>query len=247
MIKKPGIFITGTDTDVGKTVVAAGLAFALRERGIRVGVMKPVATGCGGQERCLIPSDAVYLLEAAENEFPSLSSPSRFRNPLAPSVAAVVENRDVDLKGIRKAYQELQKMYDFIIVEGIGGLMVPIAKDYFVTHLIREFELPLLIVARGGLGTINHTLLTVDAAQIRGFDIKGIIFNRVATVNYTLAEMTNPKIIHDLSGVPILGSLPEMEGIDIESCSFGQLKAVFQERIQIDKLLSSTALPAKPL
>ncbi len=243
MKMKPGIFITGTDTEVGKTVVSAGLALALKARGIKVGVMKPVATGCYGPEKRLIPSDAVYLFEAAENEYPSLTSPSRFRNPLAPNVAAVLEKREVDLDSIRKAYMELQKHYDFIIVEGIGGLLVPLTKDYFVSNLIREFHLPLVIVARGGLGTINHSLLTVDAAVIRGFDIRGIIFNRVPTVNFSMAEITNPKVVHDLTGIPVLGSLPEMEDLDVESCRYGQLKEVFEERIQIDKILSGSSLP----
>ena len=235
---KPGIFITGTDTEVGKTVVAAGLALALKERGIKVGVMKPVATGCRGTDGHLISADAVYLMEAAENEFPPLTSPSRFRNPLAPNVAAILEKREVNLEQISKAYRELQKHYDFMIVEGIGGLLVPIAKDYFVTNLIREFQLPVLVVARGGLGTINHTLLTVDAAVIRGFEIRGIVFNRIPSVNYSLAEMTNPKVIHDLTGVPILGSLPEIEDLDIESCRYGRLREIFQERVQVDKILA---------
>ncbi len=244
MKTKPGIFITGTDTEVGKTVVSAGLALALKARGIKVGVMKPVATGCHGPEKRLISSDAVYLFEAAENEYPSLTSPSRYRNPLAPNVAAVLEKREVDLESIRKAYLELQKHYDFIIVEGIGGLLVPLTKDYFVSNLIREFHLPLVIVARGGLGTINHSLLTVDAAVIRGFDIRGIIFNRVPVVNYSMAEITNPKVVHDLTGIPVLGSLPEMEDLDVEGCRFGRLKEVFEERIQIDKILSGSLLPA---
>ena len=175
---KAGIFITGTDTDVGKTVVAVGLALALKERGLKVGVMKPIATGCHGDDRHLISSDAVCLWEAAENEYPTLTNPIRFRNPLAPHVASSLEKKEVDLKQIRRAYQELQKQCDFMIVEGIGGLFVPITRDYFVANMIREFNLPLVIVSRVGLGAINHTLLTVDAALIRGFDIKGIIFNR---------------------------------------------------------------------
>ncbi len=238
---KPGIFITGTDTEVGKTVVAAGLAMVLKERGIKVGVMKPVATGCRGVEKRLVSADAVYLMEAAENEFPALTSPSRFRNPLAPNVAAVLEKKEVDFKQISRAYRELQKHYDFLIVEGIGGLLVPIAKDYFVTNLIREFQLPVLIVARGGLGTINHTLLTVDAAVIRGFEIRGIIFNRIPSVNFSLAEMTNPKVVQELTGAPVLGSLPEIDDLDIECCRFGRLKEIFQERIQVEKILAASA------
>ncbi|MBI3306935.1 MAG: dethiobiotin synthase [Candidatus Omnitrophica bacterium] len=237
---KPGIFITGTDTGAGKTVVAAGLALALRARGIKVGVMKPVATDCQGVPNRLVSLDAAFLMEAAENEFPALISPSRFRNALSPHVASIVEKKDIDLKKIYKAYQELHKHYDFVIVEGIGGLLVPLTKDYFVSNLIREFRLPVVIVSRAGLGTINHTLLTVDAAVIRGFDIRGIIFNRIPAVNYSIAEVTNPKVIHDLSGVPILGGLPEIEGLNVESCRFGKLREIFQERIQIDKILAGT-------
>ncbi len=241
---KAGIFITGTDTDVGKTVVAVGLALALRDRGVRVGAMKPVATGCHGHDRYLISNDAVCLWEAAENEYPSLTNPVRFRNPLAPHVASSLEKKEVDLKQIRRSFTELQKQCDFMIVEGIGGLFVPITRDYFVANMIREFQLPIIIVSRVGLGAINHTLLTVDAALIRGFDVRGIIFNRVPTVNYSLAEITNPKVIHELTGIPILGSLPEIENLDTETCRFGNLKQIFEERIRIDKILDQPLLAA---
>ncbi|HOW58786.1 MAG TPA: dethiobiotin synthase [Candidatus Omnitrophota bacterium] len=236
-MKAAGIFITGTDTDVGKTVVAAGLALVLRDRGLKVGVMKPVATGCYGLEERLIPQDAAFLMEAAQNQFAPLTSPSRFRNPLAPSVAAMLEKKEVNIQNILKCYQQLQKHYDFLIVEGVGGLMVPLKKDYYVANLIREMGLPILIVSYAGLGAINHTLLTVDAAVIRGLELRGIIFNRVSVTNYSLAELTNPKVIHDLSGVPILGSLPDVEGLNLDSCQFGSLKEIFQERIQVDKIL----------
>ena len=239
--KANGIFITGTDTGVGKTVVAAGLALVLRERGMRVGVMKPVATGCVGEGKRLISGDAVYLLEAAENEHPLLSNPLRFRNALAPSVASVIEKKEIPIERILKAYRELQRHYDFIIVEGIGGLLVPITRDYFVANLIHEFGLPLVVVARGGLGTINHTLLTLDAATIRGFEVRGLIFNRMPRVNVSIAEITNPKVIHDLTGIPILGTLPDLEDVDVETCRFGSLKEVFKERIDLDRLFSAPA------
>ena len=236
-MKKPsGVFITGTDTGVGKTVIAAGLALVLRERGMRVGVMKPVASGCTGEGKRLVSVDAAYLMEAAENEHPYLTNPLRFRNPLAPSVASVIEKKEVPIERILKAYRELQTYYDFVIVEGIGGLLVPLTKEYFVSNLIHEFGLPIVIVARGGLGTINHTLLTVDAAAIRGFEIRGIIFNRMPRVNFSIAEITNPKVIHDITGIPILGTLPELDDVDVETCRFGNLKEVFKERIDLDKL-----------
>ena len=243
MSLKPGIFITGTDTGVGKTLVAAGLALALKERGMKVGVMKPIATGCYGSESRLVSSDAVFLMEAAENDQPPLICPSRFRNPLAPNVASAIEKKVVNLKHIRAAYEELQKQYDFVIVEGIGGLLVPISKDYFVANMIRDFELPIVVVSRASLGTINHTLLTLDAALIRGFDIRGIIFNPIPVANFSLAEITNPKIIHELTNIPILGCLPEMDDVDIETCRFGRLKEIFTERVMIDKILQAYPQP----
>lgn len=244
MSLKPGIFITGTDTGVGKTLVAAGLALALKARGMKVGVMKPIATGCYGNELRLVSQDAVFLMEAAENDRPPLISPSRFRNPLAPNVAATIEKKEINLKQIYAAYEEMHKNYDFMIVEGIGGLLVPIAKDYFVANMIRDFQLPLVIVSRASLGTINHTLLTIDAALIRGFDIRGIIFNRIPVANFSLAEITNPKIIHELTNLPILGSLPEMDDVDIETCRFGKLKEIFTERVMVDRILQAYPQPA---
>lgn len=232
-----GIFVVGTDTGVGKTVVSAGLSLVLRERGIKVGVMKPVATGCTGANRRLISQDAVFLFEAAQNEYPALTSPVRFRNPVAPSVAEIYEQPKVDIKVIREAYEKLTKLYDYVIVEGIGGLMVPIRKKYYVANLIRDLGLSILIVSPIGLGAINHTLLTVDSAVIRGLAIKGIIFNRAPLVNFSLAELTNPKVIHELTGLPILGSLPELDDIDIENCHFGQLAEVFKDRINVNLLI----------
>ncbi len=236
-MKKPGIFITGTDTDVGKTVVAAGLALVLRAQGIRVGVMKPIATGCLNFGNRLVSVDAAFLMEAAENEWTGHSSPARYRHAVAPKVAAELEKKEVDLDQIRKAYAELEKNYDYIIVEGIGGLMVPINPKYYVTDLVREFKLPMLIVSRPGIGAINHTLLTIDAARIRGLDIKGIIFNRVPRANLSIAEMTNPKVISELTKISILGSLPDIADLDIERGKFGSLREMFQERIRIDSLI----------
>ena len=232
-----GIFITGTDTGVGKTVVAAGLAMALKARGMSVGVMKPVATGCVGENGTLISYDAVYLFEAAENEYAPLTSPVRFRNPVAPSIAAIYEQKEINLDHIRNAYRKLQQHYDYIIVEGIGGILVPIKQNYLVANMIREMGLAIVIVSHVSLGAINHTLLTVDAAVMRGFPIRGIIFNRAPLVNYSLAELTNPRVIHELTGIPVLGTLPELEAVDVERCQYGNLKSIFEERINVEEIL----------
>ncbi|OGX03246.1 MAG: dethiobiotin synthase [Omnitrophica bacterium RIFCSPLOWO2_12_FULL_50_11] len=233
-----GIFVTATDTGIGKTIVSAGLALTLKARGMRVGVMKPVATGCFGDGPRLISVDAVYLFEAAENEYAPLTSPVRFRNPVAPNIASIYEQKEVNLDAIRNAFRELQKYYDFIVVEGIGGLLAPIKNNYLVANMIQEMKLPIVIVSHVQLGAINHTLLTVDSALIRGFIIKGIVFNRAPLVNYSLAEMTNPRVIHELTGIRVLGTLPEMEELNVESCRFGRLKEVFADRINVDAILN---------
>src|SRR3989338_1672330 len=128
---RKGIFVVGTDTGVGKTVVAAGLTLALRSRGVRVGVMKTIATGCLGHVGRLVSTDAAYLMEAALMDTPALVSPVRYRNPVAPSIAALVEKVEVNIDSIVDAYKQLQKEFDFVVVEGIGGVLVPIKENYF--------------------------------------------------------------------------------------------------------------------
>lgn len=235
--KKRGVFIVGTDTGVGKTVVAAGLALCLRERGVKIGVMKPVATGCAGSSSRPYSSDAIYLFEAAENEYPLLSSPVRFRNPLAPSVASEIENTPVDLKRVFWAYNEIRQIYDFIIVEGIGGLLVPFTTNYFVSDLVKEFDLPVIIVTRAGLGTINHTLLTVQAARNKGLNLMGIILNGMPKENLSVAELTNPRVVADLTGLPVLGVLPQLEDVDVEKMLFGGLRQAFEKNVKVDEIL----------
>ncbi|MDP2935542.1 MAG: dethiobiotin synthase, partial [Dehalococcoidia bacterium] len=157
-----GIFVTGTDTGVGKTVVAAGLAAALKARGVNVGVMKPVQTGD-------YPGDAAVLRLAAGVDDPlNLILPCYLQAPLAPAVAALLGDRPVSPALIMEAFQELCQRHEFMIVEGVGGLMVPLLDGYSVADLIVAMGLPALVVARPGLGTINHTLLTIKQAQSVG-------------------------------------------------------------------------------
>lgn len=234
---RKGIFVVGTDTGVGKTIVAAGLTLALRSRGIRVGVMKPIATGCLGHAGRLVSMDAAYLMEAALMDTPALVSPVRYRNPVAPSIAAMVEKVEVNIESIVDAYKQLQKEFDFIVVEGIGGVLVPIKENYFMSNLVEALDLPALIVTSSKLGTINHTLLSVEALLIRGIEIAGIIMNGVTVNNISLAEVTNPKTVADLSSQPFLGTLPKLMDVDVEAMHFGKLGEVFEERIDIGKIL----------
>lgn len=234
MKDKKGIFITGTDTGVGKTVVAAGLAAALKAKGIDVGVMKPIQSGCRRHRGKLIPSDSLFLIKAAGiKDCLDLITPYRLFHPLAPSVASEIEKVEIDIKRILDAYKRLLELHDIVIVEGIGGLLVPIKKDYFIADLIRDLSIPIIIVARAGLGTINHTLLTVKYASFRGIEIIGIILNNVVGKRAGLAEKTNPEVVEELSGLPLLGIIPFIKELNVEKGTLGNLAEVFSTSLDL--------------
>ncbi len=200
-----GIFITGTDTGVGKTYVAAGIAAGLRRLGIDVGVMKPAETGCGRRAGRLIPEDALRLMKAAGTRDPlGLVNPYRFKKPLAPSLAAELEGKLIDPVKIKTAFKKLSRIHDFMIIEGAGGIMVPLRHDYTYLDLVRAFRLPVVIVARPALGTINHTLLTISALRHGGIAILGVVVNYAQDTRRGLAETTSPSVIEEISGIPVL-------------------------------------------
>jgi dethiobiotin synthetase len=205
-----GIFITGTDTGVGKTVATAVLAKLLRDTGIKVGVMKPVTSGCivtGGK---LLSEDAELLKWAAASDAPDSDiCPYLLREPLAPSVAASMDGISISFEKIAEAYIRLAACHDFVLVEGAGGLLVPLTKEGFVSNLIRHLGLPAIIIARPGLGTVNHTLMTCLCAKNCGIGVKGIIINRYPQKPGP-AEEYAPEMIEERSGVRVTGILPEI-------------------------------------
>ena len=169
-----GWFVAGTDTGVGKTLVACTLVRALRRRGTTVGVMKPIETGVGAEGPC----DALALREAAGVDDPlETICPQRFALPAAPTVAAEAEGREVDLDAVRAAFAILAARHAALIVEGAGGLLVPAAKDTSMADLAGELGLPLILVARASLGTINHTRLTLEAAEARSLPVAGVVIS----------------------------------------------------------------------
>jgi len=216
-----GFFVTGTDTGVGKTVIVAALVKSIRLLGYSVCVMKPIEAGCKKskfkvQKEKLIPSDGIFLRKiAGMDDSIDLVTPITFENPLAPMVASAIEGIPVDIDKIQRAYKELSKKYDVVITEGIGGLLVPIKKDYFVLDLARDFRLPLIVVSRPGLGTLNHTMLTVQYAIKEGLTVAGIIINYTRPLKDTIDEETNPEILKQISPVPLIGIFPYLE--DLES------------------------------
>jgi dethiobiotin synthetase len=204
-----GIFITGTDTAVGKTFVAAGLVRAFKEKGFNVCPMKPVESGCRVRKGKLIPSDTLKLITAADvNEAVDLINPYRFRQPLAPSVAAELEGVKINRKTIFSAYNRLSKKYDLTIVEGAGGIMVPVYRTYLFLDLINDLRLPVVVVSRPGLGTINHTLLTIEAARARRIEVAGVIINCSTRGGIDISVKSNPDVIEKVGGAPVLGIIP---------------------------------------
>jgi dethiobiotin synthetase len=218
--------VTGTDTGVGKTLVTGGIAAALARRGIDVGVMKPFATGAirvGGR---LISEDARFLRRAAGVDDPlELINPSCLRPPLAPAMAAQVAKKPIDLDAVWDAWRTLTARHSTMIVEGVGGLLVPLVTGLTVAGLARRWKLPLVIVTRPSLGTINHTQLTVLAARSHGLRILGLVINSAVRTRRGLAERLNPAALEAETGVPILAEIPFLPGGRFRHPAFDRIAA----------------------
>jgi dethiobiotin synthetase len=210
-----GIFITGTDTGVGKTVISAALAVALKHQGLTVGVMKPVETGVSASQSDR--SDAARLRDVLQSEA-SLEaiSPYRFALPLAPLAAAQAEQDTIDPSKIQNAYRLLSSRHDYTVVEGVGGILVPITPKTDVADLIAQLNLPVVIVGRSGLGGINHARLTIEALRQRKIRIVALVLNRTVPVRTKTAhiqEQTTVDLLRKESGLPVLGPLPYQSGL----------------------------------
>ena len=195
------IFITGTDTAVGKTRVAALLVRALRANGVDAVGFKPIC--CGGRE------DAEALVDASAgavnlNEV----NPVWLRPPVAPYTAAMIEGRVVDVALVRETFARLREKHAVVSVEGCGGWLVPVARDFSMGDLAEEFALPVLVVAANRLGVINHTLLTVAAIRVHGLKCAGVLLNQVAApLADDAAALTNGAVLEELLDVPLFGDL----------------------------------------
>jgi dethiobiotin synthetase len=210
-----GIFVTGTDTGVGKTIVAATLARILRLRGVNVGVMKPVTSGCVERNGELISEDAELLAWAAGVDCTDDVAPYCLREPIVPVEAAEHDNVRISFSTIAERYRRLASQHDFMIVEGAGGLMVPLNGGLLVADLVKQLDLSLVVVARPDLGTINHSVLTCFAAGQMGIEVKGVFVNRFPA-DPGLAEKGAPHQIGSLCGAPILGIWNDLSGMPEE-------------------------------
>jgi len=219
-----GLFITGSDTGVGKTLVAGAIAKILTDKGITVGPFKPIATGCKHDWEGIISEDTEFLTACANSNLPlSTITPVGYATPAAPIVSAEQEKRAIDFDAIISAYNEILQNSDFLLVEGIGGIRVPLTTEIDLLDLAAEFKLPVIIVARPTLGTINHTLMTIDCLRAAELKIAGVIINGFDATEATVAQESAEQIIPRCSGVDILAVVPYDETADIGNQSLGEL------------------------
>ncbi len=212
-MKNKSLFITGTDTDVGKTVICGCLARYLSRKGINIGLQKWVSTGNKNTS-----DDIDYCLSMLERKKedlapPSLLHPYTFDFPASPHLAAELEGRKINIDKIVESYQALIRRHDFLIVEGVGGVLVPLTKNHLLVDLVADLAIPVLIVTHSGLGTINHTLLTIEALRKRNIDILGMVFN-FAGKGDKIIEEDNRKIISRTGKTASFGSLSKVDSME---------------------------------
>ena len=232
-----GIFIIGIDTDVGKTVVTAGLLYKLRSNQLNASYFKPVLSGAREENNRLIPGDVEFVKKVSNlKEETSLIAPYIFKTPASPHLASYMENNIIDIENIKSNYKIVQDKYDYIICEGAGGLMVPLnKKGYMLYDLIKELKLDVIIVSSSSLGSINHCLLTIEGCKNRDINIKSIIFNRYDREN--IIHRDNVNTIKKISKIPILGLISKLDKIDVERELIGDIREFFQSEISLDKFL----------
>ncbi len=233
------LFITGTDTGVGKTTVTSGLsAFLSLRKKMNVGVMKPFESGLSKRDKDLLPWDAICLREASgsADDLDDIS-PYTFEAPLAPEVAAAMEHIQIDLDIVDRIYGKIREKHDVTVIEGAGGVLVPIRKDFFYSDLIKKWDASTIIVSRLGLGTINHTLLTNNYLQSKGIKVLGVILNDNDGTG-DLAAQTNPEVLKRYLNVPILGIFPHVPGLLKEGMDRELLAGIFEKNIDTDKLFT---------
>jgi len=229
------LFITGTDTGVGKTTVAAGLAAALTARGETVGVLKPAETGCEAAEGQLLASDARRLafFSGCGAEAQTIC-PYRFREPLAPSVAAERAGQRIDLSVIRAACERLRAAHSVVLVEGAGGLLVPLVDRVTFADVCAELDAPLVIVVANKLGAVNHAALTMRCAERDGLRLAGYVINTI-TPQPDLAAETNVSVLTKLFGPP-LGVIPWLGDVRETPADRARLARIFREHLALDRL-----------
>ena len=207
------LFITATDTDIGKTYVCAGLAHSLKKLDIDVGIMKPFA--CGVKQKTGFSSNDLTILSNAAmvNDAEELLNPFFFPIPASPYTAAKNLGVKIDINYLMKCFRKLDKIHDVMLVEGIGGIMTPILKDYAIIDLIKDLEANTIIVTSSKIGTINHTIMTCNMCKNMKIPVKGLIINNFDSTGYPVSDLERD--LNALTDLPVLCSLPHMQKFNL--------------------------------
>ena len=225
------LFVTATDTDVGKTYVCAGLAYALKKLNIDVGIMKPFA--CGVKEKIGFSSNDLTILANAAmvDDTEDVINPFFFPIPASPYTAAKNLGVKIDIKHVMECFKKLDEIHDIVLVEGIGGIMTPILKDYAIIDLIKDLMANTIIVTSSKIGTVNHTILTCKMCKNMNIPVKGLIINNFDSTGYPIPELERD--LNTLTGLPVLCSLPHMEKFNLSNYS-----DLIQEKMDVLSLVS---------
>ena len=225
------IFVTATDTDIGKTYVCAGLAYALKKLDIDVGIMKPFA--CGVKQKIGFSSNDLTILTNAAmvNDAEEIINPFFFPIPTSPYTAAKNLGVKIDVEHVMECFRKLDQIHDIMLVEGIGGIMTPILKDYAIIDLIKDLMANTVIVTSSKIGTVNHTILTCEMCKNMNIPVKGLIINNFDSTGYPILELERD--LSALTNLPVLCSLPHMEKFDLPKYS-----SLIQEKVDVSALVS---------
>ena len=209
------LFVTGTDTDVGKTCVTAGIVSYLSKMNVNVGVMKPFASGYKTTVDSVSDDVKILMKYSGVNDPVDLVNPYFFEIPTSPYDACKQLNLEIDISRVIDSYKQLASIHDVVIVEGIGGIMTPISKNYFVSDLIADLQMNTIIVTGSKVGTMNHLMLTYQHAKEKKIPLNGFVINQNVSDGYESSNLR--KQIIDLSGQMVYGAVPYQKSFNIES------------------------------
>jgi dethiobiotin synthetase len=234
-LKKPGLFITATDTEVGKTVVTCAMAMALRGAGLRVGACKPIASGCRHEREGLVSEDAEALAYFSDSRLPlTVVNPVRYQEPVAPAVAAELAGEAVDEAAIAAALRQLDEACDVLLIEGIGGIMTPLSPERSLLDLAVDIGYPVVVVSRNRLGTLNHTAMTCRVIREAGLRLAGIIVNQFDPETSDTAEIHNPQWLARQNRAEVLTVVPRVPQVDLTAAKMPP--EIFEAVIRVDWL-----------
>ena len=226
------LFVTGTDTDIGKTFVTAGIAAVMQSLGYKAGVFKPFQSGAQEKNGFFISPDLAYVKTI--DFYVETRCSYLLKTPTAPLIAAELEKEQMEFSVVQNDFNALKRKCEVVLVEGAGGLMVPALEGWTMADVIKALELPALIVARPDLGTINHTLLTINQAKCQGINVSGVIINRYPEGTSDAAIKTAPRLIEEYSDAKILGVIPDLP--DFENTKPGEIIDIFINNVDIEKV-----------